>query len=27
MILAEITPEEGFRQLDDEEVEAIAAEL
>jgi proteasome beta subunit len=27
MILAEITPEEGFRQLDDEEVEAIAAEI
>mgnify|MGYP000695155093 CR=1 FL=1 len=27
IILAEITPEEGFRQLDDEEVEAIADEL
>lgn len=27
MILAEITPEEGFRQLDDEEVESIADEI
>jgi proteasome beta subunit len=27
IILAEITPEEGFRQLDDEEIEAIADEL
>ena len=27
IILSEITPEEGFRQLDDEEVEAIADEL
>ncbi len=27
IILAEITPEEGFRQLDDEEVEAISDEL
>lgn len=27
IILAEITPEEGFRQLDDEEVESIADEL